>query len=337
MDKLNNYNDVTNEKERVAEEMRENEYLKNEVRNTVELLNERKLYKTEKELDYWDQYLAKDVEFVKERRHYHYYNEIPYTMWPIYICNALFYVIFYGILALNGQDYVAIFSISSLCVMVFAIMLWFYDLLNESMMFGKYNRKLRSVIVAGFMIFLASEVFLFGGFFWAFFDRFFHTPAILGGVSVPMGIEVFVWYKKPLYATLILLFSAIAFNGASYCMKWGSWTYAVAYSTFGILLGCIFLIIQVHEYKHLTFNITDTVYGSCFYLLTGFHGFHVVVGMIFLTIQHERLISWQFTRERHLGYSLAMIHWHFVDIVWIFLFIFVYVLNTMGYQDFVYV
>ncbi len=302
-----------------------------------QLLEKRVLYNNNKEIEYWDSYLTQDVKYVKERRYYHYYNEIPYTRWPAYICIGLFYGIFFGLLSWNGTNNVGIFSLISFGLMIFAVMLWFFDLLNESMIFGKYNRKLRSVIVAGFMLFLVSEIFLFGGFFRAFFDRFFHTPAMVGGNSVPMGLEIFVWYKKPLYATLILLFSAIAFNGASYCMKWGSWTYAVAYSSFGLILGLIFLVIQVNEYKHLTFNITDTVYGSCFYLLTGFHGFHVLVGMIFLTIQHERLVSWQFSRERHLGYSLAMIYWHFVDIVWIFLFIFVYVLNTMGYTDFIYI
>jgi heme/copper-type cytochrome/quinol oxidase subunit 3 len=218
--------------------------------------------------------------------------------------------------------------------LVFWTSMWFMDLINESLIFGKYNRKLRSVIVAGFMIFLTSEVLLFGGFFWAFFDRFFHVPGITGGTSIPMGLEVLIWYKKPLYATLILLFSAIVFNGASYCMKWGSWTYAVAYSAFGLFLGYISLVIQVSEYKHLAFSMSDGVYGSCFYLLTGFHGFHVLVGMIFLNIQHERLVSWHFSRERHLGYSLAMIYWHFVDIVWIFLFFFVYVFNNVGFENF---
>jgi heme/copper-type cytochrome/quinol oxidase subunit 3 len=218
--------------------------------------------------------------------------------------------------------------------MIFWVAEWFHDLIIESVYLGKYNRKLRSVIVAGFMIFLTSEVFLFGGFFRAFFDRFFHVPGISGGTSIPAGLEVLVWYKKPLYGTLILLFSAIVFNGVSYCMKWGSWTYAVAYSWFGLLLGYIFLVVQVSEYKHLAFSISDGVYGSCFYLLTGFHGFHVLVGMIFLSIQHARLSAGHFTRERHLGYNLAMIYWHFVDIVWIFLFLFVYVFNNTGFKDF---
>ena len=305
--------------------------------NLTTLLQKRRKFTDTSTIEYWENYVKMDTKFVRDRRYYHYYNEIPYTRWPIYICTALFYVMFYGVLAFNKYEYATIIALSSLVTMIFWVAMWFADLINESLIFGKYNRKLRSVIVAGFMIFLSSEVLLFGGFFWAFFDRFFHVPAVTGGTSIPMGLEILIWYKKPLYATLILLFSAIVFNGASYCMKWGSWTFAVAYSTFGLLSGCIFLIVQVNEYKHLSFNITDTVYGSCFYLLTGFHGFHVVVGLLFLSIQHERLLLWHFSRERHLGYSLAMIYWHFVDIVRIFLFVFVYVFNSIGYQDFIFV
>ncbi len=285
---------------------------------------------------YWENFIKKEVEFLNKRHHFHYYNEIPYTMWPFYISEMLFVGIYFGILFLNGVE-TGILSIIGLSLVAVAAFLWFYDILVESMIFGKYNRKLRRVIVVGFALFLISEVFVFIGFFWAFFDRFFHNPALLGGISIPMGLEIFVSHKKPLYATIILLYSTIAFNGANYAFKWSTWTLSIAYSLFGLLLGRIFLAIQVTEYKHLSFNITDTVYGSCFYLLTGFHGFHVVVGLIFLTTQHDRLISWSFSQERHLGYILAMLYWHFVDIVWIFLFIFVYYLNNKGYPNYLYV
>lgn len=285
---------------------------------------------------FWHNFLKKDVSFLNERKYYHYYNEIPYTIWPFYISEMLFIGIYFGVLFLNGIKS-GILSLISLSLLALAVFLWFYDILTESLIFGKYNRKLRRVIVIGFVLFLISEVFVFLGFFWAFFDRFFHNPGILGGISIPMGLEVFVSYKKPLYATIILLYSTIAFNGANYAFKWSTWSLSIAYSLFGLLLGCIFLAIQVTEYRHLTFNITDTVYGSCFYLLTGFHGFHVVVGLVFLSIQHDRLISWTISQERHLGYILAMIYWHFVDIVWIFLFIFMYYLNNKGYPEFLYV
>lgn len=303
--------------------------------NTEELLKKRKIYKNPKEIIYWDKYLHEDVQFIRNRRFYHYYNEIPYTRWPFYLRIILFYTLFYGILYFNKYSLAPIFLSTSFIGLLYYIYMWFYDLIIESLIFGKYNRKLRSVIIAGFMLFSLSEVILFGGFFWTFFDRFFHLSSVIGASSIPLGLEVFVWYKKPLYATLILLFSAIAFNGANYSMKWGSWTFAVFFSSFGIFLGYIFLIIQVTEYNHLVFSMADSVFGSRFYLLTGFHGLHVIIGMIFLNVQHERLVSWHFTRERHLGYSLAMIYWHFVDIIWIFLFFFIYVFNNVGFQDFI--
>jgi heme/copper-type cytochrome/quinol oxidase subunit 3 len=303
-----------------------NSNFENQVRNE-------EFEKEYKEVEFypWEEIMQEECKFKQERQHTHYFNDIPFTMWPLFICVELTNLILYGLFVLDiGMPIVTTFFLLHIPYLFAFVCYWFNELVIESMIFGKYNRKLRSVIIAGMMLFLASEVFLFGGFFWAFFDRLFHPSSMIGSTSVPLGIEVFVWYKKPLYATLILLFSAIAFNGANYCMKWGSWTYAVAYSTFGLLLGCIFLIIQVHEYKHLSFTITDTVFGSSFYLLTGFHGCHVIIGLIFLTIQHERLVSLHFSRERHLGYSLAMIYWHFVDIVWIFLFLFVYVFNFYG-------
>ena len=148
--------------------------------------------------------------------------------------------------------------------------LWFRDLIIESYVFGKYNRKLRSAIAAGFVLFLGSECLLFGGFFWMYLDRIFHSPAVYGGTSIPLGVEILVWYKKPLYVTLVLLMSSLGINGANYNMKWGSWTIAVVYSLSGILLGCLFLVLQVSEYIHLSFSMSDTVYGSGFLSINWF-------------------------------------------------------------------
>jgi len=260
----------------------------------------------------------------------HYYNDIPYTMWPFYLSFSLLLLLFSFILFINKFEYGLLMLQNAIIMVTYFTYLWFKDMVIESTYLGKYNRKLRATLVAGFMIFLSNEVMLFGGFFWAYFDRIFHPSAFTGSNSMPLGMERFLWYKKPLYATLLLLFSSIVFNRANFCMKWGSWSFALFYSSFGIILGYIFLFIQIGEYMHLSFSISDSVYASCFYLLTGFHGFHVTIGLIFLNIQHERLANWHFTKERHLGYSMAMIYWHFVDIVWIFLFIFVYCFNDVN-------
>jgi heme/copper-type cytochrome/quinol oxidase subunit 3 len=293
-----------------------------------------------------DEYLRLDAKWVKDRRFHHYYNEIPYTRWPFAISACLFNMMFCAVLYIHkfegykyelrwGDNLIwyvtpGFFTVVSLILIGIYMYLWFKDMITEAVVFGKYNRKLRAVITTGFLIFLASEAMLFGGFFRAFFDRLFHAPSVLGGSFVPRGLEVLLWYKKPLYATLVLMFSTVAFNGANYAMKWGSWTRAKACSQFGLALGCLFLVIQVSEYKHLSFGMSDSVFASCFYLLTGFHGMHVMIGLMFLAIQHERLVSWHFSRERHLGYILGMMYWHFVDIVWMFLFLFVYVLGNAG-------
>lgn len=294
------------------------------------MLNFERKWQSIEELNYWTKYLKEDIKYTRERRFYHYYNDIPYTRWPFYMCVNLFFLIFYGLLYINKYIWAGPLTIIAGILLVFYFFSWMDDMTTESFVFGKYNRKLRSVIVFGFVLFLVSEVLLFAGFFWAFFDRFFHPSAITGGNSMPMGLEILIWYKKPLYGTVVLLFSAIAFNGASYCMKWGSWTVAVLYSYLGLFLGYLFYVIQINEYRHLSFGISDSVYAGSFYLLTGFHGFHVVIGITFLVYQVMRLINWEFTRERHLGFSLAMVYWNFVDIVWIFLFFALYVFNNGG-------
>jgi len=123
---------------------------------------------SQKVIFFWHNFLKNYVDFSNERKHYHYYNEIPYTIWPFYISEMLFISIYFGVLFLNGVES-GILSLLSLGLLAIAIFLWFYDLLTESLIFGKYNRKLRRVMVIGFVLFLISEVFVFIGFFWAFF------------------------------------------------------------------------------------------------------------------------------------------------------------------------
>lgn len=282
---------------------------------------------TQKERDILKNYINQDVAFVNERRYYHYFNDIPYTRWPFYASGFIFLMLFYTTLYLNKYEYTGLLSVVSLLLLVYNIFGWFFDMLKESMVFGRYNRKVRKTLVAGFILFLVSEILFFAGFFWTYFDRFFHLSAFLGSRSVPFGLEMSIWYKKPLIATLVLITSGYLGNAAHYWMKMKDWHKSVFYSILCILFGYLFLIMQLEEYMHLLFDISDSVFGSIFYLMTGFHGFHVIVGMLFLNFQHDRLYYYHFSQERNLGYGLALVYWHFVDIIRILLYVSLYLLN----------
>ena len=179
------------------------------------------------------------------------------------------------------------------------------------------------------MLFLLSEIMIFGSFFWVFFDRLFHLSYVTGYLSVPTSVELIRWFKEPLYATVVLVASGYTCNYSYYLFRENDLLQAYLYSFLTNLLGCIFLYIQYMEYSHLKFTISDTVYCAVFFLLTGFHGTHVLIGTLFLFVQYW--IKWKEGNNNLLGLTLALIYWHFVDIIWIFLFIFVYLFNNLDY------
>jgi len=166
-------------------------------------------------------------------------------------------------------------------------------------------------------------------FFFLFFEAFFYfilSPAIqVGNVWPPLGIETFSPWKIPLLNTLILLTSGITVTVAHLCILDDDYNNAWQYLAKTIFLGIIFLLLQYWEYNSAGFSISDSAYGSIFFLLTGFHGFHVFVGTVFLLVVFKRLVSYNLYADDHVSFELASWYWHFVDVVWIFLYTFVYI------------
>lgn len=289
---------------------------------------------------YFKKYLEKDVQLAKKLKNLnfvHFFNEIPYTKWPFFLSFSLFVAIFYFVAALKRFDWMLGFSLIGVVLVLFYFFMWFNDLYIDSAIFGKYNRKIRACIVYGFMLFILSEVCFFSGFFWAYYDRFFHPTMFTGASALPFGLQPIYKSTTPFIATLLLMSSGVIFNYCAYLLRVGNWDNPVIYYAIGLVFGFLFLVIQFVEYKYiLKFNITETVFGSLFYLLTGFHGLHVIVGMIFLTTTYVFLsLKYFYTKERHISMSLAIIYWHFVDIIWIFLFFSIYVLNfSASYNSF---
>ena len=165
---------------------------------------------------------------------------------------------------------------------------------------------------------------LFFAFFWAYFHSSLNPVPDIGAVWPPKGIEVINPYLIPLLNTALLLTSGASLTWSHSALIGGYRLEAIAGLIFTMILATIFTLFQVYEYLNAPFDISDGIYGTTFYSLTGLHGFHVIVGTIFLGVSLWRLSEHHFTVGNHIGYECAAWYWHFVDVVWIFLFIVVY-------------
>ncbi len=188
----------------------------------------------------------------------------------------------------------------------------------------------------GMILFIASEVMFFVAWFWAYFDASlypgeaiqFSRTELTGGHWPPDGIETFDPWHLPLINTLILLTSGTTVTWAHHALlednreelKWG------LILTVG--LGALFTVFQVYEYQHAAFGFSGHIYGATFFMATGFHGFHVIVGTIFLLVCLLRALNGGFTPKQHFGFEAAAWYWHFVDVVWLFLFVVIYIIGA---------
>ncbi len=213
--------------------------------------------------------------------------------------------------------------------MVLATMaLWWRDVLKESQTAGVHTPVVRIGLRYGMTLFIASEVMFFVGFFWAYFHYALYPAHVLGAETPawpPVGVQTFNPFNLPLLNTLILLLSGTTITWAHHALIHGDRKNLIRSLGFTILLGMIFTTFQALEYSEAPFKFAGGgVYPSTFFLATGFHGFHVIVGTIFLIVCWFRAKAGQFTPQRHFGFEAAAWYWHFVDVVWLFLFVSIY-------------
>ncbi len=218
---------------------------------------------------------------------------------------------------------------------VLAIMLcmffWWKDVIYEAVAEKAHTDIAMVGMRYGMILFIASEVMFFVAFFWAFFAAALFPNAGIGFMWPPEGIEIVPPFELPFMMTMILLLSGCSVTWAHHAIVEGNQKDFVKALGWTVLLGFIFLCFQVFEYTHVAFGFTDTIYASAFYMATGFHGFHVLIGALFLTVCWIRAAKGHFTPERHFGFEAAAWYWHFVDVVWLFLFIAIYWWgNTIG-------
>lgn len=204
--------------------------------------------------------------------------------------------------------------------------LWWRDVIREATFEGHHTKAVKTGLRYGMLLFILSEVMFFVSIFWAFFHSSLSPVIEIGSVWPPEKMKhlVFDSTRIPLLNTLILLLSGATLTWAHHAILASNRSNALVSLFLTIALACLFTSIQGYEYLNAPFSISDGIYGSVFYLGTGFHGFHVLIGTLFLMVCLYRLYNNHFTARSHIGFETAAWYWHFVDVVWLFLYISIY-------------
>nr|YP_009732541.1 cytochrome c oxidase subunit III [Trachys auricollis]QHS71064.1 cytochrome c oxidase subunit 3 [Trachys auricollis] len=201
---------------------------------------------------------------------------------------------------------------------------WWRDITREGTFQGLHTLKVTLGLRWGMILFITSEVFFFISFFWGFFHSSLSPSVEIGMVWPPKGINPFNPVQIPLLNTLILLSSGITVTWAHHALMENNYTQTTQGLGLTILLGFYFTMLQGYEYIKAPFTIADAVYGSSFFMATGFHGLHVIIGTLFLSVCLARHVDNHFSQSHHFGFEAAAWYWHFVDVVWLFLYISIY-------------
>ena len=209
-------------------------------------------------------------------------------------------------------------------LLLIVIIQWWRDIRREGTIQGLHTSIVELGLRWGIALFIISEIFFFLRFFWAFFHRRLSPNIEIGSIWPPFGIKVFNPFQVPLLNTVILLSSGIRVTWAHHSLLIGNYSQTKIGLGVTILLGIYFSILQILEYFEASFTFADRIYGSTFFIATGFHGLHVIIGTLFLIVILMRHIKWEFRKDHHFGFEAAAWYWHFVDVVWLFLYIIIY-------------
>lgn len=250
----------------------------------------------------------------------HPYHLVDPSPWPFVGALAAFMLTFGGVLFMHKSGPIVL--IGGLILFVITLLGWWRDIIKESK--TEHNKVVQRGFRYGMALFILSEVMFFVAFFWAYFDASLFPKEAVGNIWPPKNIETLDPFDLPYLNTLLLLLSGTTITWAHHSLLENDRAMALKQLCFTFLLGFIFLGVQAYEYSHATFAFKGGIYPSTFYMATGFHGFHVFVGAIFLVVCWFRMRLGHFKPDDHFGFEAAAWYWHFVDVVWLFLFISIY-------------
>ncbi len=254
----------------------------------------------------------------------HPFHLVDPSPWPLFAALSAFSTTTGGVMYMHGYIGGGTLLSLGLCMIMYSMFVWWRDVVREATYEGHHTGLVQLGLRYGMILFIVSEVMFFFAFFWAFFHASL-TPTIdIGAIWPPKGIDVLNPWEVPFLNTVILLSSGASVTWAHHAIVAGYRTQAIYSLCITIALASVFTGLQALEYMEAPFTISDSIYGSTFYLATGFHGFHVFIGTVFLTVCLVRLMNFHFTKTHHFGFEAAAWYWHFVDVVWLFLFVSIY-------------
>lgn len=252
----------------------------------------------------------------------HPFHLVDYSPWPLTGSIGAITTVS-GIVKWFHQYDFSLFLLGNL-ITILTVYQWWRDVSRERTFQGLHTEPVTVGLRWGIILFILSEILFFTSFFWAFFQRSLSPAIELGRLWPPLGIIPFNPFQIPLLNTLILLTSGITVTWAHHSLIERNHSQASQGLFFTVILGIYFTILQAYEYIEAPFTIADSVYGSTFFIATGFHGIHVLIGTTFLLICLIRHLNNHFSKSHHFGFEAACWYWHFVDVVWLFLYVSIY-------------
>jgi cytochrome c oxidase subunit III len=274
----------------------------------------------------------------------HDYHLVDPSPWPLIGSLSAFVLAVGAVMSMKGLAFAGLrlgpyLLGAGVLGVLYTMVSWWSDVIREATYEGLHTRVVQLHHRYGMIMFIASEVMFFVAWFWAYFEAALYPNdpmqyarvELFGSAWPPKGIETFDPWHLPLLNTLILLTSGTTVTWAHHALlhndrqglKTGLWL--------TVILGMLFSLLQAYEYSHAAFGFSGHIYGATFFMATGFHGAHVIIGTIFLAVCLLRVYKGHFSPQQHLGFEFAAWYWHFVDVVWLFLFAAVYVYSYGGH------
>ena len=254
----------------------------------------------------------------------HPFHLVTPSPWPVNSSSSLMSLTSAGVLKMHGFGHLAFYVLLGLLTIIYTMSLWFRDIIAEGSYLGNHTLAVQKGLNMGVALFIVSEALFFLAIFWAYFHSSLGPTVELGTGWPPSGVEAVNPFELPLINTVILLSSGFTVTFAHHSLIENNRKGTLDGLAYTIILAIVFTSCQAIEYMVSLFSFGDSTFGSSFYFGTGFHGLHVIIGTAFLAVGLWRMLAYHLTENHHLGLESGILYWHFVDVVWIFLFISIY-------------